>query len=136
MATRRDFYLRIEAIPGYSPVNPDDDEANPYKRDCLRSPGHGDATIPDAKVEMRRFDALVYREYLDATYTSPNMAKMVAADVNEPRADRRVPSAVLYAEPGERLYIHVLNADDQPHSFHLHGLIYGIDSDGFWPLGV
>jgi hypothetical protein len=70
MATRRDIYLRIEAVPGYSPVNPDDDEANPYKRDCLRSAGHDDATIPDAEVEMRRFDALVFREYLDAAYTS------------------------------------------------------------------
>lgn len=133
---RRDIYLRIEVIPGYSPVNPDDDEANPYKRDCLRSSGHDGAVIPDAEVEMRRFDALVFREYLDDAYTSPNMAKMVAADVNEPRADRRVPSAVIYADPGERLHIHVLNADDEPHSFHVHGLIYGIDSDGSWPLGV
>jgi plastocyanin len=60
----------------------------------------------------------------------------VSADVNEPRFDRRVPGAVLYAEPGERLFIHVLNADDAPHSFHLHGLVYGIDSDGSWPFGV
>ena len=39
--------------------------------------------------------------------------------------------------PGERLHIHVLNADpDACHSFHLHGLRYGIDSDGAWPFGV
>src|ERR1700687_5934016 len=98
MTIRRDIYLRIEVIPGYSPVNPDDDEANSYKRDCLRSPGHADGAVPDAEVEMRRFDALVYREYLDAGYTSPNMAPMVAADINEPRADRRVPSTVIYTE--------------------------------------
>jgi plastocyanin len=136
MSIRRDIYLRIETIPGYSPVNPDDDEANPYKRDCLRGPGHEDARIPDTEVEMRRFDALVYREYQDPAYLVPNMAPMVAADINEPRADRRVPSAVVYAQPGERLYIHVLNADVEPHSLHLHGLLYGIDSDGSWPLGV
>ena len=66
----------------------------------------------------------------------PNTAPIVSADINEPRYDRRVPGAVLYAEPGERLFIHVLNADDFPHSFHIHGLVYGIDSDGSWPFGV
>jgi hypothetical protein len=34
------------------------------------------------------------------------------------------------------LRIHVKNADIAPHSFHLHGLRYGIDSDGSWPFGT
>ncbi len=136
MPTRRDVYLRIEPILAYSPVNPDDDERNPYRRDCLRNMGHEDGAIPDAEISLRTLDALVYREYVDSTYTTPDMSPLVAADVNEPRPDRRVPSALIYTRPGERLFIHVLNSDDQPHSFHLHGLHYGIDSDGTWPLGV
>jgi plastocyanin len=47
-----------------------------------------------------------------------------------------VPGTVIYAHPGDRLLIHVLNSDTTPHSFHLHGLSYGIDSDGAWPLGT
>jgi plastocyanin len=44
---------------------------------------------------------------------------------------------VLYARVGELLRIHVLNGDPRAcHSFHLHGLHYGIDSDGAWPFGV
>jgi len=39
-------------------------------------------------------------------------------------------------KPGERLRIHVRNADSISHSFHLHGLRYGIDSDGAWPFGT
>ena len=92
--------------------------------------------IPHAEVERRKLDAVVYREYLDPAFTIPNTAPIVSADINEPRYERRVPGAVLYAEPGERLFIHVLNADDHPHSFHIHGLVYGIDSDGSWPFGV
>ena len=136
MPRRRDVYLKIEKLPGYSPVAPDDAEHDSYRLDCLHGPGHEDGKIPDAEVEMRRLDALVYREYLDAAYTVPNTAKLVAADINEPRFDRRIPGAVLYTQPGERLCIHVLNGDDSPHSFHLHGLAYGIDSDGSWPFGV
>jgi hypothetical protein len=132
----RDIYLKIEKIPGYSPVAPDDAEHHKHRRDCMRNPTHEDTNIPHAEVEQRKLDAVVYREYLDAAYTIPNTAPLVSADVNEPRFDRRVPGAVLYAEPGERLFIHVLNADDAPHSFHLHGLVYGIDSDGSWPFGV
>ena len=49
---------------------------------------------------------------------------------------RRVPGTVIYARPGDRLKIHVVNADGGPHSFHLHGLQYGIDSDGSWPFGT
>src|SRR5260370_19659000 len=62
--------------------------------------------------------------------------KLVAADVNEPVFSRRVPGALIYAQPGERLKIHVLNGDSMVHSFHIHGLRYGIDSDGSWPLGT
>src|SRR5262249_50231546 len=49
---------------------------------------------------------------------------------------RRVPGTVIYTRPGERLKIHVLNADTSPHSLHAHGLVYCIDSDGSWPLGT
>jgi len=59
-----------------------------------------------------------------------------AADVNEPAYTRRVPGTVIYAQPGDILRIHVKNADITPHSFHLHGLRYGIDSDGSWPFGT
>src|SRR5262249_57379207 len=81
-------------------------------------------------------DAIVYREYLDPGFTIPNTKKLIESDANEPLWNRRVPGAVIYAKPGERLYIHVLNADSDCHSFHLHGLRYGIDSDGAWPMGV
>jgi FtsP/CotA-like multicopper oxidase with cupredoxin domain len=132
----RDIYLKIEKIPAYSPVAPDDAEHHKHRRDCMRNPTHEDTHIPPAEVEQRKFDAVVYREYLDPAFTIPNTAPIVPADINEPRYDRRVPGAVLYAEPGERLFIHVLNADDFAHSFHIHGLVYGIDSDGSWPFGV
>lgn len=130
MPTRRDVYLRIEPILAYSPVNPDDDERNPYRRDCLRNMDHEDGTIPDPEVIARTLDALVYREYVDGTYTTPDMSPLVAADINEPRPDRRVPSALIYTKPGERLYIHVLNSDDQPHSFHLHASTMGLIPTG------
>src|SRR5262249_17985805 len=54
----------------------------------------------------------------------------------EPVFTHRVPGTVIYAHPGRRLHIHVLNADAMPHSFHVHGLHYGIDSDGSWPFGT
>ena len=132
----RDIYLRIEKVPAYSPVTPDEGEHGAFGRDCMRNHGHEDTYIPQSEIERRRLDALVYREYLDPAYTVPNTAPLVAADVNEPRWDRRVPGCVLYAEPNERLRIHVHNADTEPHTFHLHGLDYGIDSDGSWPFGV
>ena len=132
----RDIYLKIEKLPAYSPVAPDDAEHHKHRRDCMRNPGHEDATIPHAEEEQRKVEAVVYREYFDPAYTIPNTAPLCSADINEPRFDRRIPGAVLYAEPGERLFIHVLNADDHPHSFHIHGLGYGIDSDGSWPFGV
>jgi plastocyanin len=132
----RDVYLKIEKLPAYSPVAPDDAEHHRYRLDCMRNQGHEDATIPNSEVERRRLDALVYREYLDHAYTTLNTAPLIAADANEPRPERRMPGAVIYSEPGERLFIHVLNGDDRPHSLHMHGLQYGIDSDGSWPFGV
>jgi plastocyanin len=134
----RDIYLKIEPIPGYSPVEPDDHVSPPirYRRDCMRNMGHEDAAIPDDEVAARRLTALIYREYLDPQYLVPKPDKLVAADVNEPAFPRRVPGAVIYARPGDWLRIHVKNADSAPHSFHLHGVRYGIDSDGSWPFGT
>ncbi len=134
----RDIYLKIEQIAAYSPVEPELKVMPPrqYRRDCMRNPGHENALIPAAEVEARRMNAVVYREYLDATYLVPKPDKIVAADINEPAFHRRVPGTVIYASPGDRLRIHVLNADTMPHSFHLHGLAYGIDSDGSWPFGT
>jgi len=137
MATRN-IFLKIEAIVGYSPVEPDDHVSPPiqYRRDCMRNPGHEDGTIPDDEVNARRLTALIYREYLDANYLVPKPEKLVAADINEPAFTRRVPGTVIYASPGDWLHIHVKNGDTVPHSFHLHGLRYGIDSDGAWPFGT
>ncbi|MGH8584458.1 MAG: galactose oxidase-like domain-containing protein [Gammaproteobacteria bacterium] len=132
----RDVYLKIERLPNYSPVAPDDDEHDRYRRDCMRNRDHEDTRIPEAEVERRRLDALVYREYLDPDYMVLKTDPLVSADINEPRAERRIPGTVIYAEPGERLFVHVCNADDEAHSLHVHGLIYGIDSDGSWPFGV
>src|SRR5262245_46968200 len=137
MATRN-VYLKIERIPDYSPVAPDMHVWPPimYARDCMRNMGHEDGKIPDDEVAARRLTALIYREYLDPQYLAPKPDKLIAADVNEPPFTRRVPGTVIYARPGDRLRIHVKDVDVQPHSFHLHGLRYGIDSDGSWPFGT
>ena len=134
----RNVYLKIETIPGYSPVEPDDHVSPPiqYRRDCMRNMGHEDGTIPADEVNARRLMALIYREYLDPHYLVPKPDKLVAADVNEPAFTRRVPGTVIYARPDDRLRIHVKNADIVPHSFHIHGVHYGIDSDGSWPFGT
>src|SRR5690242_9548953 len=132
----RHIYLKIEGVPNYSPVAPDDAEHNKYRLDCMRNMDHMDATIPQSEVDRRMLNALVYREYLDASYNVIKDNPLIAADINEPRAERRIPGTVIYTQPGERLYIHVLNGDSEPHSFHTHGLHYGIDSDGSWPFGV
>ena len=97
---------------------------------------HEDGTIPPSEIDRRRLGALVYREYLDANFTLLKTDPLIAADINEPGADRRIPGAMIYTKPGERLYIHVLNTDEEPRSLHLHGLQYGVDSDGSWPFGV
>jgi plastocyanin len=134
----RNIYLKIERISDYSPVEPDDHVSPPiqYRRDCMRNMGHEDGTIPDDEAAARRLTALIYREYLDAQYLVPKPDKLIAADINEPAFTRRVPGTVIYAKPGDWLRIHVKNADSTPHSFHVHGVRYGIDSDGSWPFGT
>ena len=134
----RNVYLKIQGIRGYSPVAPDMHVAPPiqYGRDCMRNTNHEDGTIPQDEIDARRLNALVYREYLDAAYLIPKPDKLVVADINEPAYNHRVPGTVIYTQPGERLRIHVKNADIMPHSFHVHGLKYGIDSDGSWPFGT
>lgn len=133
---RRDIFLKIEPLLSYSPLAPVVC-ARRYGRDCMFNPGHDYGRIPSDEILASTLDALVYREYIDPHFTVPDKAKIVEADVNEPPWDRRIPGCVLYARPGERLYIHVLNGDkSECHSFHLHGLRYGIDSDGAWPFGV
>lgn len=131
-------YLKIEAIPDYSPVAPDEEVSPPilYGRDCMRNTGHEDGTIPSGEIDARRLNALVYREYLDPGFLVPKPDKMVLADINEPAFDRRVPGTVIYTRPDTWLRIVVKNGDDVPHSFHLHGLKCGIDSDGAWPFGT
>ncbi len=133
----RHIYLKIEKIEDYSPVAPQEKVAPPryYKRDCMRGEGHADGTIPDAEVAARALNAVVYREYLDAGYLFPKTNKLINADVNEPVFNHRVPGAIIYAHPYDRLHIHVWNCDNIPHSFHTHGAEYGIDSDGAWPFG-
>ncbi|MDH3203157.1 MAG: DUF1929 domain-containing protein [Nitrosopumilus sp.] len=135
--TIRDFYLKIEQISSYSPVHPVDKEPPgvEYSRDCMYGEGHENGKIPQAEVDARTLDAIVYREYLDKDFLIPKPDKMVESDINEPVFDSRI-GTVLYASPGQTLNIHVLNADNKPHSFHIHGLEFGIDSDGAWPFGT
>lgn len=134
----RNIYLKIEEIKGYCPVLPEDHVAPPhiYGRDCMRNHGHMDGTIPLTEINARTLDALIYREYLDANYLIPKPDKLVINDINEPIFKSRVPGTVIYCFPGDKLYIHVLNWDTEPHTFHVHGLKYGIASDGSWPFGT
>jgi FtsP/CotA-like multicopper oxidase with cupredoxin domain len=132
----RDIFLRIEPLKDYSPLAPAKC-ARHYGRDCMFNMGHEYGRLTPTEIFQATLDAIVYREYLDQDYTIPNIDRIIKSDVNEPPWHRRVPGAVLYAKPGERLYIHVFNGDSEEcHSFHLHGLKYGIDSDGAWPFGV
>ena len=132
---RRDVFLKIERLGGYSPLAPVAGSRR-YGRDAMYGMGHEIGRVQPTEIAATTVDALVYREYLDDHYTTPNTAKLVEADVNEPPWYRRVPGAVVYAEPGEQLRIHVLNGDDDCHSLHVHGVKYGIDSDGAWPFGL
>jgi FtsP/CotA-like multicopper oxidase with cupredoxin domain len=134
----RNVFLRIEQIDKYSPVAPMAKVAPPiqYRRDCLYGTGHGNGLIPDAEVLGRSLTGLVYREYHDPDFLLPVVDKLVDADINEPIWSRRVPGAVIYAQPGDTLKITVFNADSAAHSLHVHGLEYGIDSDGSWPFGT
>jgi FtsP/CotA-like multicopper oxidase with cupredoxin domain len=134
--SRRDIFLRIEPLDRYSPLAPIEC-ARRYGRDCMFNEGHELGRVSPQEIAVATVNALVYREYLDPNYTVPNTAKLIPADVNEPSWNRRVPGALIWAHPGERLYIHVLNGDaDACHSFHVHGVKYGIDSDGAWPFGI
>jgi FtsP/CotA-like multicopper oxidase with cupredoxin domain len=134
----RDVYLKIETIHHYSPVEPEDHAGAPrkYGRDCMYNVGHEDGLIPAGEIEARSLSPLVYREYLDPGFSIPKPDKLIATDINEPIFEHRVPGTVIYCRPGERLRIQVLNWDTVPHSFHLHGLRHGIDSDGAWPFGT
>jgi FtsP/CotA-like multicopper oxidase with cupredoxin domain len=133
---RRDVYLKIEPVEAYSPLAPIACGRR-WGRDAMFMSGHELGRVQPSEIAATTVNALVYREYFDSHHTVPNTAKLIDADVNEPPWDRRIPGAVLYARPGERLHIHVTNGDvEECHSFHLHGLRYGIDADGAWPFGV
>jgi plastocyanin len=134
----RHIYLKIERIEDYSPVQPQDKVVPPvqYGRDCMRFHGHENGLIPQAEIDARSLTAVVYREYLDSGYLVPKPNKLIEADINEPVYTHRVPGTVIYTRPCQRLKIHVWNTDDVPHSLHVHGLRYGIDSDGSWPFGT
>jgi plastocyanin len=134
----RHIYLKIERIENYSPVKPQDKVVPPvqYGRDCMRFHGHENGLIPQAEIDARSLTAVVYREYLDSGYLIPKPNKLIDADINEPVYTHRVPGTVIYTRPCQRLRIHVWNTDDVPHSLHVHGLRYGIDSDGSWPFGT
>ena len=106
-----------------------------WGRDEMLNMGHELGRVQASEIVATMLDALVYHEYFDSHHTKPNTAKLIEADVNEPAWDRRLPGCVLYARPGERLYIHVLHADKVDcHSFHVHRVKYGIESDGAWPF--
>ena len=133
------IYLRIETVEEYSPVEPQTEKVLApvqYLRDCVRNTGHEDGTISESESIARTITGLIYREYLDADYLVPKPAKLINADINEPLYDRRIPGTVIYCHPGETLCIHVHNADIMPHSFHMHALEYGPDSDGSYPFGT
>lgn len=136
--SERHIYLKIERIEHYSPVRPQEKVVPPvqYGRDCMRGDGHENGLIPQAEIDARSLTAVVYREYLDSGYLIPKPEKLIAADINEPAYTHRVPGTVIYTRPCQRLKIHVWNTDDVPHSLHMHGLRYGIDSDGSWPFGT
>ncbi|HJV89769.1 MAG TPA: galactose oxidase-like domain-containing protein [Holophagaceae bacterium] len=133
---RRDIFLQIERLEGYSPLAPLLC-ARRYGRDCQLNERHELGRIPSDEILQARVDALVYREYLDPDYAVPNTSPIAPSDSTEPPYDHRVPGTVIWAKPGEKLYIHVRNGDPNDcHSLHVHGLRYGIDSDGAWPRGV
>lgn len=134
----RHIYLKIERIEPYSAVFPHDHPIGPaaYGRDCMRGHGHENGLIPQSEIDARAVPAVTYREYLDSAYLIPKPDKLITADINEPAYTHRVPGTVIYTRPCQRLKIHVWNMDSVPHSLHVHGLRYGIDSDGSWPFGT
>ena len=119
---------------GYSPVEPSS-HSGTYRRDCMRNTGHEDAHDPAVGGERAEPDRARSTASTSTLTTCPEAGQArpggrQRADLHPSRA--RAPS--IYARPGDRLHIHVFNADGMPHSFHVHGLEYGIDSDGSWPL--
>lgn len=135
VCVERHIYLKIERIEGYNPVEPQE-KGRHSGRDCMRNVGHENGLIPQSEIDARALNAVVYREYLDSAFLVPKPDKLILADINEPVYNHRVPGTVIYARPCQRLKIHVYNCDEVPHSFHIHGLRYGIDSDGAWPFGT
>ncbi len=87
---RRDVFLKIERLGGYSPLAPVAGSRR-YGRDAMYGMGHEVGRIQPTEIAATTVDALVYREYLDDHYTTPNTAKLVEADVNEPPWYRRLP---------------------------------------------
>ncbi len=132
----QNVYLKIEPIYRYSPVDPAPDHDYVYRQDCFRRLGHEDGTISMHESRQRMLNAIVYREYTDATFTIPDDRPLIASDISEPPLRRRVPGTIIYTRPGVRLRIHVLNGHHEPHSLHMHGIQYGIDSDGAFPFGI
>ena len=87
----RHLYLKIERIQGYSPVSP-----MPMHTGLPAGllPGAGPRGRHDPRRRSgpgRKLDAVVFREYLDATYTLPKTTKLIVADLTEPAWYTRVP---------------------------------------------
>src|SRR5437773_1864675 len=123
----QDVWLQIEKLEDYCPVL--------SFQDYMRNAGHDNGIISHAEASSRSLDAIVYVQYTDSTYTVINPNRLIIPDSNEPTADERI-GTIIYTTPGNRLKIHVKNNDTEPHSFHIHGLSFGIDSDGTWPFGI
>ena len=82
-AKRRDIFLKIEPVVGYSPLSPDPC-ARRWGRDEMFNMGHELGRVQASEIVATTLDALVYREYFDSHHTKPNTAKLIEADVNEP----------------------------------------------------
>src|SRR3954447_24250753 len=82
-STRRDIYLKIEQLDGYSPLAPVPCSRR-WGRDAMFMTGHELGRVQPSEIVGSTLDALVYREYFDGHYTIPNTSKLVEADLNEP----------------------------------------------------
>ena len=131
----RDIYLKIEKLPAADSITPYDVGHTTYPCDREPNTDHNNTQIPETEMEQP-LETLVYREYLDPNYMTPQNVPYITADHNEPRSERHIPRTVIYTSPGERLFVHVCNDDDAPHSFRVLGLFDGIDSDSSWSLGL
>jgi hypothetical protein len=101
---RRDVFLKIEPLSAYGPFAPLSCTER-YGRDCMYRDGHELGRLSPQEIIEATLQALAYREYLDPHHSVPNTAKIIEPDVNEPPWNRRIPGAVLYASPGDRLHI-------------------------------